>query len=85
MNCNEIRIRGAEDRIVDWAFAIFGSVALYSLWPFLLVQKRPQKGHKESELAWMGLGRIVSASCGHPALRQRILWELGWQAVRCFL
>ena len=49
-----------------------------------LVQKRPNakgipsgKGHKESELAWMGLVRIGTTSSGHPALRQRILWGLG--------
>jgi len=47
--------------------------------------ENPGKRGKESELAWMGLALIVSTTSDHPALRQRILWELGAVACTCFI
>jgi len=58
-----------------------GNFRLYFALSIFAPPKIDEKGGKESELAWMSLAGIVSASCVHPALRQRILWGLGWQAV----
>jgi hypothetical protein len=53
------------------------------LGPFCLSKNDRKKDTKKpNSLGWV-LFLIVSSRCGHPALKQRILWDRGFITVQC--